>query len=112
MGCLFFFERQKMINDGKKVLLLGMLILAFVLAGCNSDGGSGSAQQLSATAANFEEVFNSVKDKPGNYVITLTGDLVDYPGKTMGTAGVNITVKGTGSNKITWKFVEGKSPLF
>jgi len=99
-----------MIVDGKKVLLLGMLILALVLAGCNSDDGSESAQQLSATPANFDEVLNSVKAKPGNYVINLTGDLIDYPGNSIGTAGVNITVKGTGSNKITWKYAG--SPFF
>jgi len=101
-----------MIKDGKRIFLLVMLILALVLAGCSSDGGSENAQQLSATPANFDEVFNSVKAKPGNYVINLTGDLTDYPGNSISTAGVNITVKGTGSNKITWKFVEGKPPLF
>jgi hypothetical protein len=98
-----------MIKEGKKVFLLGMLILALVLAGCNSDDG---VEQLSATAANFDEVFNSIKAKPGNYVINLTGDLIDYTGTLVETAGVNITVKGTGSNKITWKHMEGKPPLF
>jgi outer membrane murein-binding lipoprotein Lpp len=97
-----------MIKDGKKVLLLGMLILALVLAGCDSNGGG---EQLSASAANFDEVLNSVKNKPGNYVINLTGDLVDYPGTVIETAGVNIIVKGTGSNKITWKYAGGP-PLF
>ena len=99
-----------MIKDGKKVFLLGMLILALVLAGCNSDDG---VEKLSATAANFEEVFNSIKAKPGNYAITLTSDLLDYPGIGLGTDGVNITVKGdVASRKITWKYVEGKAPLF
>jgi hypothetical protein len=101
-----------MIKDGKKVFLLGMLILALVLAGCDSDGGSGNAQQLSATAANFNEIFNSIKNKPGNYVINLTGDLIDYPGTSIETATVNITVKGTGANKITWKYADGFPPLF
>jgi len=95
-------------KDGKKVFLLGMLILALVLAGCNSD----SPEELSATAANFNDVINSIKAKPGNYVINLTGDLIDYPGALVETAGVNITVKGTGANKITWKYVDGKPPLF
>jgi hypothetical protein len=99
-----------MSKDGKKILLFGLFIMALILAGCNSDsssgGGSGNAQQLSATAANFDEVFKSVIDKPGNYVINLTGDVIDHPGIVMETAGVNITVKGTGSNKITWKYTK------
>ena len=102
-----------MSKDGKKVLLLGLFSMALVLAGCDSDGGSGNAQQLSATAANFDEVIRSVIDKPGNYVINLTGDLIDYPGIVMQTAGVNITVKVTGSNKITWKYTaEANCSLF
>ena len=54
--------------------------MALVLAGCNSDRGSGNAQQLSATDANLDEFLKSIIDKPGNYVINLTGDVIDYPG--------------------------------
>jgi len=103
-----------MSKDGKKVFLIVMLTITFVLAGCGSDssGVSGNAHVLNATAANFDEVFNSIKDKPGNYLISLTGDMIDYPGIGMETAEVNITLKGTGANKITWKYVDGYPPLF
>ena len=86
--------------------LVAALAFIFILTGCNngSTGDGGKATQLSATAANFDEVFKSVRYKPGNYVINLKEDLIDYPGIDKYNAEVNITVKGTGSNKITWKF--------
>jgi hypothetical protein len=88
-----------------------LAIIGFSMAACNSDA-SDNAQQLNATAASFDEVFNSIKAKPGNYVINLTGDLIDYTGAKIETAGVNITVKGTGANKITWKYVDDSPTLF
>jgi hypothetical protein len=88
-----------------KALGLTVMLLALVLTACGDGsgggGGSGGGQQISATAATFDDVFKSVNEKPGNYVITLTGDLLGCPQAGMKTAGVNITVKGTGSNKIT-----------
>jgi hypothetical protein len=95
----------------KGFLVFGMLaivlVLGLVLAGCgggDSGDGGGNAQQLNTTAETFNATFNSIKDNPGNYIINLTGDLTDHPGTYMGTEGVNITIKGTGSNKITWKY--------
>jgi hypothetical protein len=85
------------------IALIAVIVFSVVSCGDGSDDGSSDAQQLSATAANFEEVLSGIKS-PGNYVINLTGDLLDFKGGVgVYTAGANVTVKGTGSNKITFK---------
>ena len=63
------------------------------------------------TAQNLISAFENVT--PGNYVINLTGNLTDFPGIFFDTPGATVTVKGTGSNKITWKAAEDDGiPLF
>jgi hypothetical protein len=101
----------------KKInFILVMLALAFTmaLAGC-SGGGSEFDEEFNITAADFDSTFKSIMNTPGNYLITLSGNLLDYPGvgMAMDTEGVNITVRGTGSNRITWKHAEtNPSSLF
>jgi hypothetical protein len=81
--------------------------------GASSGGGGGgggstsTVQQLSATAANFDEVIKSIRMIPGNYVITLTEDLINYEGIWLGTAGVHITIRGDiTSRRISWRHAE------
>jgi hypothetical protein len=96
--------------------LLAMLAvaLAFTLAltGCSGDG-SEFDEEFNVTAADFDSTFKSIRNTPGNYLITLSGNLLEYPGAWMDTEGVNITVRGTGANRITWKADETDMiPLF
>ena len=65
-----------------------------------------------ATAATFDSVFKEIRTTPGSYVINLTGDLPDYPGIALSTPGVEITVKGTGNNTISWLDNGGRDCLF
>ena len=101
-----------------KLIVLPVLVLALVLAGCDSSSGGGgggedAGQQYSVTAANFDEVFREIRETPGTYTLNLTGDLLDYPGISLNTLGVKIFVKGTGTNQITWKWdTNYQCPLF
>ena len=71
------------------------------------NGGQDTAIQKSVTAGEFDEYLESIKDKAGTYVITLTEDLLDRHGIILETANVNITVKGDiASRKIAWKVTE------
>ena len=79
--------------------------------GGGGGGGQNTTVQKSVTAGEFNEYFEGIKDKAGTYVITLTEDLLDYPGILLETANVNITVKGdTANRKITYKYAEPADP--
>ena len=103
----------------KRLLSLGLpalaLALCLALASCGGGdgGGAGDAQRLNAAAENFREVFDSVKETHGDYIITLTSDLLDFPGISLRTEGVNITVRGNSSSrKITWGYADNQPPIF
>jgi hypothetical protein len=99
-----------------------LALIGSTFIACNSIGStfiaSGSAdgddydQVFNVTAANFGSTIDSIRGTPGNYLINLTGDALDYNGVQMRNADVNITVRGTGSNRITWKHQENRPPLF
>jgi len=80
--------------------LLTMLVVTFVivLAGCS---GSAFDNEFNVTAANFDSTIKNIRSS-GKYLVRLSGDLTNYPGVTLETAGADITVMGTGSNYITW----------
>ena len=87
-------------------MLALVLVFTLALAGC-SGGGSEFDEEFNVTSADFYSTFISIMNTPGNYLITLSGNLLDYPGGVwMNTEGVNITVRGTGANRITWKHAE------
>jgi len=90
-------------------------LIGFTVTSCD-DGKTGDhdnniVQEFTVTAGDFQSMIESIKTKPGVYVINLTGDLIDFPGIDLDTAGVSITVKGTGNNKITLKHEEIDDPL-
>jgi len=81
------------------------LSLVFLLAGCSSPAGDDTVT-YTVSSAEFQSTIESIKAVPGKYIIKLTGNLIDFPGINLSTSGVTITVKGTGSNKITWKHAD------
>jgi hypothetical protein len=90
--------------------LLAMLAmaLALALAGCSngsteSDSAFDKVYDVSTNAA-LTAAFDEAKGGPGKYLIKVSGDLTDNPGCHVGNAGVDITIRGTGSNKITWNY--------
>jgi len=77
-----------------------------------TDSADIADNEFTVTSANFDSTVKSIRNTPGEYIITLTDDLLDYPGITI-YEGVKLTVKGTGSNQITWKYDPNQiSPLF
>lgn len=80
------------------------MVFGLVLAGCNN-GTTGpvfdkefNVSTIEAISAALEEIGST----PGEYLIRVNTNLLDYPGTTLWNDGVNITVRGTGSNQITW----------
>ena len=68
--------------------------------------------EFTVTSANFDSTLRSIRDIPGEYIVTLTDNLTDYAGISMETEGVTITIRGTGSNKIVGKSSLGDDFLF
>ena len=97
---------MKKFSFGKPFMALATLSVAFALAfaGC-SGGGSEFDEEFNVTSADFDSTFENIHATPGHYLINLSGNLLDYQGIYMETAGVNITVRGTGANRITLKDV-------
>ena len=74
--------------------------------------GAADLSRVSVNAAEFDSILKIIRTTPGDYVITLTQNLIDYPGISLNTDGVNITVRGnTASRRISWKHDES-TPLF
>ena len=70
-------------------------------------------ETLDANAGEFIDAIESISSTPGAYTINLTGNLPNYEGISLSTAGVEITVKGDGLSIISWKQTpEGPSSLF
>ena len=91
----------------KTIKLFGIIAIAavigFGMTACSDDGG-GKPNEVSVSAADFDSTIKELRTVTGEHIITLTTDLIDYPGISLSTAGANITVKGnTASRKITWK---------
>ena len=83
---------------------LVLAMLALVLAGC-SNGTTAPVFDKEfnvSTIEAFDAVIEEIKNTPGEYLIKVNADLLDHPGVQLQTNGVNITVRGTGSNRITW----------
>lgn len=109
-----------------KMIILGMLVIVmvtgFILAGCEGNSPTdtppvipppGSETELTVSAGEFSETLQSISATPGEYIINLSGNLSDYEGISLTKEGVKITVKGTGSNEISWKQASGgPSSLF
>ena len=69
--------------------------------------------EFTVNAGDFNATIESISTTPGAYLINLEGNLPNYAGFSLNTAGVEITVKGTGSNEISWnKEASGPSALF
>lgn len=85
----------------KQSFVCGLLIIAVIalaIVGC--DSGPKYDEEFNLTAADFNSTIQSIANTPGNYLINLSGDVLNQDGVNM-AAGVNVTLKGTGSNRIT-----------
>ncbi|GHV94775.1 hypothetical protein AGMMS50293_10950 [Spirochaetia bacterium] len=92
---------------------LTAVVLALVLAGCGEDPvNGGNIQEYTVDGTDFGSTLASIRNTPGEYLVKVQGDVIDYPYIYFGTPGVKITLKGTGSNMITWKRVQDHQPLF
>ena len=98
----------------KTIGIIAFLAMIGLTLACNNDNGGGGGEQFTVSGADFEAKLKEIRIVPGTYTITLTSDVTDFPGISLDSAGVNLTVKGnTEYRKITWKRPEeGGSHLF
>jgi len=104
---------KRFVSFGLPVLVLA-LSLALISCGGNGAGDDNvNAEHFTATAETFGEILDSIRLTPGNYIITLTSDLLDFPGVRLYTAGVNITVRGdVASRRLSWQRTTDAPALF
>ena len=92
------------------------LVLGLAFVGCSngsteSDSAFDKVYDVSTNAA-LTAAINEVHGNAGKYLIKVSGNLTDFPGGNVGNAGVDVTIRGTGSNKITWKYEQSSDHAF
>jgi hypothetical protein len=97
-------KRKKMLRKKSLGAVVCLAVLALVFAACPTDSSGNDSKIVTknVTAANFASTLEDIKDKPGEYLINLSGDVIDYTGIAFATPGVKVTLKGTVTNKITF----------
>jgi hypothetical protein len=94
-----------------------LTVLALMFAACPTDtpGGNSGDEIITkdVTAGNFAATLTDIANKPGEYVLNLTGNVDNYTGIAFETPDLKITLKGTGANKISFnRLTASRSSLF